>query len=262
MPRFSAKFQRHSPLILEIRDDSLGRRLVDLLCDHLSRSLPTYRDRLRYTARYMHELAVRAKETFGWHWDVPEYSAHCCVLLHKDLERLLGHDGFHNTAGDHDHLLTELHYGLHVQQYPSVNGLRDSGLQIEWFSDQGFGLPDDFEFVTSRALGTIELLNPWVGHAPMQIYNEQDSVDIAMTCRFHDFVKPGLRIATSAAQVDRARVLAFLHKHGPDFVRQHGAEKIWYNTGFPVIGQVVNLDTLLTIINDPDILELEDFRAL
>jgi hypothetical protein len=48
-------------------------------------------------------------------------------------------------------------------------------------------------------------------------------------------------------------------KHDPEFVKQHGIEKIKHYIGHPVIGQVINVDNLLTIKNS-SLLTLKGLR--
>ena len=259
MPNIKIKFARHNALILQINNTNVGQGLCDLLAEHRSTSLPIYRDRIRYNPRYLLELAKEAKTAFGWQWEVPEYSLQTCVTLHKDLERLLGTTGYQDIDGRYDHLLTEMHYCLHIMQDPASIGKRSGGFQIEWFSDKGFPLDNKYQFCTFTEFGNVELLNPWVGHAPMQIYNEKDNIDINMTCKFHDYVKPGLRISTYSRQIDRSKVLEWFQTYAPDFVSRHGSRQIEENTGWAVIGKVTNPAEFQKILADPEEIVLEDF---
>ena len=50
--------------------------------------------------------------------------------------------------------------------------------------------------------------------------------------------------------------MQWFKKNAPDFVKEHGMEKILEFTGHPIIGNVVNLDVLAEVCKQP-LLELE-----
>lgn len=258
MTKIHVKFYDQPKLILNIVDSDLGRAYVELVKKNYKNSAPIYRDRPKYTEQYMHELAQQAQQHFGWHWTADYYDLNNAPLLHKDLERLLGSTGFSQIPEQYDYLLHELHHCLHIVQNPEHVGKRLGFLQIEWFNDDGFDLDPNFVFQTNMKFGDLQLQNPFVGHGPAQVYLEKDFTNIPQTCKFHNFVKPGIVINVNQVySVDVDSVIDQFQKHAPDFVSEHGIEKIRSYTGFPVIGQVVNLDDLESIVNCANEIQLE-----
>jgi hypothetical protein len=246
-------FQNHPALVIDIQSTNLGLRFIDLIKQNCQTyGLPSYRDRIKYTEQYMHTLAIRAQEAFGWQWDIPTYDLQSSIWLHKDLERLLGATDFSQVPQEYDELLMELHYCLHIVQDPGKVSTRQGAFQLEWFNDSGFDLDRDFEFGTVKRFGDVEFLNPWVGHSPTQIFFENDYINIPMTCKFHDRVKPGIVISTYEQKIDRLQVLDYFSTHAPEFVKLHSKEKIMHYTGYPCIGRVSNLDTFRQILTDPN----------
>ena len=251
------KYKNHPELVLDIDDTEVNNRWVELIKHNLAGSLPVYRDRVRYNVEYMFELAHQARAAFNWDWAVPEYDLSYTTILHKDLERLLGHTGFENVPEQYDHLLTEIHYCLHIIQNPETIGTRNGAFQLEWFNDSGFDLPTEFTFDSKKHFGDVELLNPFVGHGPVQIFQENDYTEISQTCKFHNFVKAGLVISTYNHSVDRNKILNYFVQHAPDFVKKHGDKKIQHYTGFPKIGRVINLEDFRQLLNCSNIIEIE-----
>jgi hypothetical protein len=109
--------------------------------------------------------------------------------------------------------------------------------------------------------GDIKVQNPYVGHIPLLAYQQNDYSNILQTCRFHDFVKPGIYIETREDHgYHDFSISAYINwwkSHAPEFLASHGLEKLLHYTGQPVIGRVVNLDDLRTVVNSDSILELE-----
>jgi hypothetical protein len=58
------------------------------------------------------------------------------------------------------------------------------------------------------------------------------------------------------ARLDIDSYLAWYRQHGADFLAIHGEERLLHYTGWPVIGQVTNLD-VLTKVKEADLLEFE-----
>lgn len=257
MSKIYIKFKNHPQLKLNIKDTKITNQWVKLLQYNINSSLPVYRDRIKYNVEYMFELAHRARVAFNWDWEVPTYDLAHTTILHKDLERLLGETGFKDVPEEYDHLLMEMHYCLHIVQNPNKIGTRFGAFQVEWFNDIGFDLDNEFVFGTQKEFGDVELLNPFVGHGPVQIFQENDYTDIPQTCKFHNFVKAGLVISTFDSTVDRTEILNYFKKHAPDFVRQHGEHTIQHYTGFPTVGRVDNLEDFRQLLNCPEIIELE-----
>lgn len=258
MPNLHVHFRNQPVLTIAVANTDLGHRYVNLVQDNYKRQFPTYRDRIRYTPEYMLELAQQAKSAFGWQWSFDHYDLSVTPQLHRDLERLLGETGFEDVPAKYDHLLNELHYCLHIVQHPDIVRTRQGVMQIEWFNDDGFYLDRDFEFSTTIKFGDVVFQNPYVGHSPAQIYNEQDYSNLESACRFPDRVKPGIVIAiTNTHTIDPMTVLAEFQQHDPGFVLWHGTDTILHYTGFPVIGSVVNTDDLRIVVDAPDALELD-----
>jgi hypothetical protein len=258
MPNLHITFRGYPTLTVDINNTELGRRYYNLVKANYSKQFPSYRDRIRYTPEYMLELAQQAKTAFGWQWSFDQYDLSITPQLHRDLERLLGETGFADIPAEYDNLLNELHYCLHIVQHPDIVRTRNGVMQIEWFNDDSFDLDSDFEFSTSIDFGDIVFQNPYVGHSPAQIYNEQDYSNLDSACRFPNRVKPGVVIAiTNPHTIDRQAVLHEFERHNPAFVAQHTVEKILHYTGFPVIGRVLNINDLRTIVDAPDPIALE-----
>lgn len=258
MPKIYVKFYDQPTLVLNIIDNKIGQDYTKLVKKNYENSVPVYRDRPKYTEQYMQNLARQAQQHFGWDWTADHYDLSNAPLLHKDLERLLGTTGFTQVPEQYDHLLHELHHCLHIVQHPKNIGKRLGFLQIEWFNDDGFDLDTNFVFQTKMTFGDLQLQNPFVGHGPAQIYLENDYNNIPQTCKFHNFVKPGIVINVSQVySVDVDLVIEQFQRHAPEFVSHHDVEKIRRYTGFPMIGRVDNLTDLKTVVNCPEEIQLE-----
>jgi hypothetical protein len=257
MSRILVQFRNAPTLKLEIEDSEVGNNYFKLIEENYSHSPPVFRDPLKYTNKYMKELIVKAKKAFKWTWEFesPLWDLHTgfdddiAPILHKSVETLVGY-GFDDIPAKHDYLVHELHYCLHLVQN-GIQSTRGSWLQIEWFNDEGFSLPLDFKFKNDLNIGDVKLQNPFVGHGPLQIFQEQDGVNITQTCKFHDMVKPGINIAQTnyGTFTQHNELLDFFLKHDPGFVELHGTEKILHYTGYPVVGKVTNLDDLHVVLN-------------
>lgn len=257
MLKMFVKFKGYDQLELHVDDTKLGKKYYSLVRAAYAKSFPVLRDAPKYTVEYMLQLANKAKEKLGWEWSFDRYDTSITALLHKDIERLLGAQGFNAVTEDLDTLLHELHYCLHMIQWDRPV-TRNGWIQIEWFMNLGFPLEGTSIFKPGMNFGDLRLQNPHVGHGPLQIYLEQDYTNIPQTCKFHNFVKPGINIATkNFGDIDPQLVLAEFKRHCPEFVDLHTEEKILQYTGYPVIGKVVNLDELQKVVA-ADTLELEN----
>jgi hypothetical protein len=257
MPSIYVKFKNYNELVLRISDSDLGKQYCALVRQNYEQSRPIFRDRPRYTVEYMLELARQAKTQLNWDWSFDHYDVSITALLHKDIERLLGTDGFNSVPEELDNLLHELHYCLHIVQDGSTNKRRVGWLQIEWYNDNGFPLLGTDLFKQYLKFGDIRLQNPYVGHGPLQIFLEKDFSNIPQTCKFHNFVKPGINITINNIPfVDPQVVLESFKQHYSEFVDLHTPEKILSYTGYPVIGVVENLKDLHAVAAAP-VLELE-----
>jgi hypothetical protein len=134
-------------------------------------------------------------------------------------------------------------------------------LQIEWFNDEGFPLDETFNHQLIMNFGDIKIQNPHVGHIPFLAWAQNDYSNVNQTCRFHDFVKPGIYIEcrenNHGMDFSISEYLNWWKTNAPEFVNTHGIEKLLHYTGQPVIGRVKNLEDLRTVINSDNILILE-----
>ena len=243
MSTINVKFKNYPVLHLAIDSTDIGQRYYNLVKETYDKEPPIYRDTNRYTVEYMSTLVRKAKEVFGWNWEADEYNLENAPLFHKDLEITLK-NGFGAIPAEYDYLVHELHYGLHKLEH-GIKAQRTAWLQIEWYNDAGFDLDRSFNFNPNLNFGDVKLQNPWVGHGPLQIFEESDFTNISQTCKFHDFVKPGINISTSTLLGrDTNQIIDAFKEHDPMFVEMHGEEKIKHYTGYPVIGHVTNLDDL------------------
>lgn len=255
------KFVNQPVLHLSIDNNEIGYRYFNLVRENYKHQRPIFRDRIKYTVEYMHELAKEAYNKLGWNWSADTYTVANTALLHKNLEELLGTIGFDSVPAEYDELLHELHYCLHIIQDNRKHENRDGWLQVEWYNDNGFILDENFKFSTELKFGDVKLQNPWVGHGPLQIFYENDFTKISQTCKFHDFVKPGINVVVSDfpsfSEIDE--LINKFKIYALDFVNHHGVDKIVRYTGYPIIGKVLNLDDLKIIVDAP-ILEFESLE--
>ena len=255
-------FKDQPSLQCYINECDVGRRYFNLVKSTYEKSRPIFRDPLRYTEDYMKSLCQQASDRLGWRWNTDELDSDIGAWLHKDLELLLT-SGFESIPEELDELVHELHYGLHLWQHGS-SSRRYSWLQIEWYNDDGFALDEDFVFDPVLKFGEIRLQNPYVGHGPLQMYQENDYINIAQTCKFHDFVKPGFNIAMIdySGVPDLDWLIEQFRNNDPDFVARHGEHKIRHYTGYPIIGKVLNLDDLDRVKKRIHLLELEKLEFI
>ena len=263
MMQILIRVKNYPVVVVDIDNTATGRLYFDLCKQHCNQSLPFYRDSSIYTVEYMQELAIQADHAFGWDWFRNDYNIAQTAQLHKDLEYLLGTTGFHNIPEQYDGLLYDLHHCLHAIQFgnPSV---RSDYFQMEWLTDNSVDLPDDFEFVSTITPGTALLINPYVGHNPLQIYQENDWSNLNSTCKFHDIIKPAIVLAPrrTPVTISAEEILAKFQEQDPDFVATHGAQKILYYSGFAKIGQATDPDLLHRIYSNPDPITIENVEFI
>lgn len=208
------------------------------------------------------ELANLCGHVLGWDWlktqdQLKDWSV--TTKMHKDIETFLS-QGYHNIPDGLDQLLHDAHHGLHSMQEAGSR----SSIQLEWFNDDGFALPD-LDFVHDNTLGAVVLQNPFVGHPPMWIYVQNDHSNIWQTCKFHDHVRPGLLIKMQGQMSKTIKApnldayMSWWKSHAPDFVEFHGQDKLLQNSGIPVIGYVTNNHVLLEL-KKQNTIEFEYFR--
>ena len=257
MARFSVKFKNSPAIVCEIDNTELGQKYFNLLVEQYKNDpVPIFRDPPKYTVTYLRQLAIQAKEILNWDWLKDEYTLEVTTKLHKDLEKYLA-KGYENIPAEHDHLLDELHFCLHAVESDSK---RNSWLQVEWFNDRGFSItPDEYPAKIGLNFGDIRLQNPYVGHHPLYLYEQQDNINIMQTCRFHDFAKPGFNLVVQDSvdyYFDQQAYLDWFRLNGKDFLSVHNEETLLKYTGHPIIGHVVNLNDLQNLIQQP-VIELE-----
>jgi hypothetical protein len=254
------KFHDQPAIEIAVDDTETGRLYFDLTQRQNEQQPPFYRDTAVYTAEYMVELAYRAKDAFNWDWFSDQYDISITAQLHKDLENSVGQLGFDQIPEQYDELLYDLHHCLHAIQFGKTTQRRVDNFQIEWLVDDFLPLPDSFEFKEYSNYGDLILINPYVGHNPLQIYRENDFTSLATTCRFHDIIKPGIVITTGDPRLTKDDILAKFIEHDSEFVQLHGADKIKYYAGTAVIGHVVDIDILNQVTQSANTLVLDQIE--
>lgn len=256
---FEIKFKNIPALICQLNNTKLAEQYLNLLKQQYRQNPnPIFRDPQNYTLKYFKELVQQAKDILGWDWHRKHYDIATTTLLHKDIEQYLSR-GYENIPEQHDHLLDELHFCLHAIESGSR---RDHWLQIEWFNDAGFNINEDqYPSKLNLEFGDLRLQNPYVGHHPLYLYEQQDSINIGQTCRFHDFIKPGINLVImpnrpQQSQFDWNTYFSWFQTHATEFVKYHGLDKLKKFTGHPVIGSVQNKQDLQTLIQQP-VIEFE-----
>jgi hypothetical protein len=256
MSSFAIKFYNTPELRYQLIDTDLAKRYLELLySEYTADPTPIFRDQQKYTLGYFKTLAQQAHDRLGWDWIRPVYNLTTTIRLHKDIEQYLAR-GFENIPEEHDELLHELHYCLHSIESGSK---RNNWLQVEWYNDHGFEItPDEYPAKLNLEFGDLRLQNPYVGHHPLYLYQQQDSIDIMQTCQFHNFVKPGLNLVINQEnkKFDIDQYVNWFRTHGTDFLNIHGEETLLKFTGHPVVGNIVNKHDLETVVSTP-ILEFE-----
>jgi hypothetical protein len=251
------KFEQQPVLAITVNDTETGRIYFDLVRNQHKMQKPYYKDSILWTNEYMIELALKAKQVFGWNWLHDNYDLSITAQLHKDLENSVGKLGFESIPEQYDSLLYDLHHCLHAIQFGPNDLLRPDNFQIEWLTDNSVPLPGSFEFVPNTNYGDLILINPYVGHNPLQIYNENDFSSLLTTCRFHNIVKPGIVLTNVQKYISKETILKKFQEEDPAFVELHGAEKIKYYSGSAVIGCVDDVKIFKHLKNIPAELVLE-----
>jgi hypothetical protein len=254
--KISVKFHNQPTIEIAVDNTKTGRLYFDLTRQQNEQQQPFYQDTAGYTPEYMIELAHQAKKAFDWDWFSPQYDTSITAQLHKDLENSVGQLGFAQIPEEYDTLLYDLHHCLHAIQFGKSRPGRSDNFQIEWLTDNSVPLPADFEFKESTADGDLILINPYVGHNPLQIYKENDFTSLATTCQFHDIIKPGI-VLTNAATATKNQILAEFQRQAPEFVKLHGEDRISYYAGAAVIGHVVDNEILNQVVQSKDTLVLD-----
>jgi hypothetical protein len=235
-------FRDCPPLNIELDKTPLAQQWLKLIQKTYQQdSNAIFRDPPKYTATYLNTLAQQAHDRLGWNWDITDLGLASTTLMHKDIESYLA-QGYANIPEEFDELLHEIHFCLHAVESGSK---RNSWLQIEWFNDHGFPiLANDYPAKINLEFGDLRLQNPYVGHHPLFLYQQNDHYDIMQTCRFHDLAKPGACIVVKSESNSEFEWDAYLNwfiQYGSEFVARHGLKNLIAYTGHPVIGRVTNL---------------------
>jgi hypothetical protein len=257
---FEVKFCNAPALVCRLHDTELAKKYYALLKNqYFQDPNPLFRDQQKYTMEYFLQLVDRAETELGWNWHKEKYDLATTTLLHKDIEQYLA-QGFENIPEEYDEILHELHFALHAIEN---NSKRDSWLQIEWTNDAGFNITEDeYPAKIKLEFGDIRLQNPYVGHHPLYVYEQKDTYNIDQTCKFHNFVKPGINLAiipSNEYKFSLDQYLAWFNKHAPNFVQHNGQAQLIKFTGHPVIGTVINLEDLETLVAMP-VIEFESLN--
>lgn len=255
MKQFFVQFKNCPILHCQLDDTDVANQYWALLRQqYQSDSQPIFRDPQRYNFEYFADLAHQAAQSLGWDWIRPEYNLAVTTELHKDLEIFL-QNGYHNIPEQYDDLVHELHFALHAIESGSQ---RNHWLQIEWYNDAGFVIDSQqYPGKLDLQFGDLRLQNPYVGHHPLFVYEQQDHRDILQTCRFHDFVKPGINIVVKDIRhqnFDWDHYIQWFDTHCPEFFQRYTVKQLREFTGHPVVGQVTNLTDLELVLQQPTLL--------
>jgi hypothetical protein len=68
--KFNIKFKHFDQLVCNINNDDVGIAYYNLVKQNYASSFPIYRDRLKFTKKYMSELATIVNQQLGWSWDL------------------------------------------------------------------------------------------------------------------------------------------------------------------------------------------------
>ena len=264
MPDITVLFKQQPALHIELFPTTAAQLWKDLFSQNYQREFPIFRDMMKYSWEYLESLIEQVNQTCGWNFPSRVHTLDDTLDLHKHIETTL-QPGYHTVPQSWHHMLDELHFALHKIQQGDMEYRPHRGyfLQLEWFNGDVVPLPDDFEFTSPTSFGSLRLQNVYVGHTPLMIYQQNDWSKVSQTCRFHDAIKPGLHIMC-ASPPPGEREYDPVHYHhtwmerAPEFVEEHGWERIRYYTGHPLIGRVINTDALAQIYTCPQVLELQE----
>lgn len=264
MPDLTVLFRDQPPLHIALFDNETARVWKQLFVQNYTRKFPIFRDMMKYSWEYLEHLIQEANRVCGWDFPSHVRTLDDTLDLHKHIETTL-QPGYHTVPQTWHHLLDELHFALHKIQQGDMEYRPHRGwfLQLEWFNSDVEPLPEDFVFTSPSSFGSIRLQNVYVGHTPLMIYQQNDWSKVSQTCRFHDAIKPGLHIMCAdppagTLEYDPVHYRDTWMQQAPEFVAQHGWDRIMYYTGHPLIGQVINLHALAQVYTCPSVLELQE----
>ena len=254
MPHIKIDFDKFSTLELDIENTETGLLYYNLVKQNLAKEQWQWRDPLKYDEQYFDTLCLQVKEKLGWDWIQKGYSIEQTVKMHKFIEDTLEKTkSFRNIPGEHQNLIHEAHFCIHQIQYGNKK-YRSPSIQIEWFNDSCVPLPLDKKFSTELRDGDVLLQNPYVGHPPIQCYQQNDYESIDRTCQFHDIIKPGIKIQTGRQYLsfNIEDYINWWKTNCPEYYNVNKNELLHY-TGWPVIGKVVDIDLLQSIMYEKEL---------
>jgi hypothetical protein len=260
MKNFAIFYKNCDYLEIELDSTKLAHNYFDLL-QNTYQNYPDVisRDEKYYTLDVFQDLAIQCAEAFNWKWNTNDLSLENRTIMHKDIEHLVG-NGYEHIPEKYDELVHNMHMALHALE--TGNG-RGPWLTIEWYNDEGFYIaPEDYPKKLKCKFGDIKLQNPFVGHHPAFVYRQNDYTNVELTCKFHDFCKPGVNIVIEdyhslpSNHLDNYK--KWFHRHAPKFVEKHSWNTILDYTGEAIVGRVKNVNTLQEILEKP-YLQFEKF---
>lgn len=265
MPSIKIKFKECEWLYIDLYDSTVCKEYVKLLRTNLERQKPIFRDPARYTKSYMQELCVHLKSTLGWNWLDDDYSIENTTRFHKDIEELIDKEGdFQKIDGETQNLIHEAHFCIHTLQYKNPNYTHGYALQLEWFNDDYTDLPDDAIIDPQVQFGDVILQNAYVGHPPIQCYQQNDFSNIERTCAFPDRIKPGIKINLMPGNdkpFDWKKYKDWWFNNCRDYVEKVGIDTIEYYTGFTKLGSVRDKQILKSTLQK-EVLDIEQVEIV
>ena len=245
-------------LDITVNNTETGRLYFDLTKSQYQKTFPFYKDNAEWTLQRMVELANEAKQILGWEWLSDSYTMETAIMLHKDLEQSVGKYGFDSVPLEHHDLLYDIHHCLHAIQGGKTDSTRVCNFQLEWtITTDTIPLPSSFEFSETVNRGDLILINPYVGHNPLQLYMEQDSVDFRSTCKFHDIIRPSVVVSSFTMTKTKDELVDWMYTNDPGFVEEFGIDTIRYYSGSAVIGRVQQIEVFEEIMHYKNTLELD-----
>jgi hypothetical protein len=201
--------------------------------------------------------AERARELFGFQWDVTQFSQEDFNAWHKDIETfdLSRHPPWSQEKGD---FFIELHNSLHAAE--KIKHLLDQThietrpflMQVRWHEHSRAWLePARFCDDQNLERGDIIAGYPHVGKSPEWCMQDGDDINLAQTCRLPDACPCGFLINFethwhTVADRDRRRqrLLEWYDKHADQLGMMFDREKMLQYHGFYRLGRIRDLSML------------------
>ena len=235
---------------VSVNNTETGRSYYYSTKTQYNKSFPYYKDNKIWTVQKLYELAKQVKSKMEWDWAKDDYSEHTLAMLHKDLEKTVGTFGFDDVSAEDKDLLYEIHHCLHAITHNKINESRSCNFQIEWLEDiDTLPLPSSFEFCEYVSRGDLILINPYVGHNPLQVYMENDTIDFSSTVKFHDIIRPAVVLSSFNHNITKDEIVQWFKKHDTQFVNKVGEEKVRYYSGSAILGKVDDIEIFNKIMS-------------